>query len=150
VGLEIACLELGGWDTHITQGRDGGLLPGRLNDLAQALGAFVADLNKRMQRTTILVMTEFGRRAYENYSLGTDHGRASCMLLLGGGVLGGKVHAQWPTLAKDKLDGPGDLRVTTDYRDILAEALLKRAQNPRAAEVFPEYRPRFQNVFREV
>jgi uncharacterized protein (DUF1501 family) len=150
VGLEVACLNMGGWDTHVAQGRDSGWQPARLGDLGRALAAFAADLGPRMAHVTTVVMTEFGRRAYENSGLGTDHGRASCMLLLGGGVAGGKVYAQWPGLAQNQLDGPGDLRVTTDYRDVLAEILARRLQNTQTAEVFPEYTPHFQDLVRSV
>ncbi|HLK57239.1 MAG TPA: DUF1501 domain-containing protein [Chthonomonadaceae bacterium] len=148
VGLEIACLDMGGWDTHVAQGRDTGWQPARLSDLGRALAAFAADLGPLLARVTTVVMTEFGRRAYENSGLGTDHGRASCMFLLGGGVHGGRVFAQWPGLAEARLEGPGDLHVTTDYRDILAEILAHRLHNPHLADVFPEYTPRFHNLVR--
>jgi uncharacterized protein (DUF1501 family) len=92
VGLEVACLDKGGFDTHFAQGASTGLLAGLLDDLAKGLGAFAKDMGERMKRTTVVVMTEFGRRVYENTSLGTDHGRASFMFLLGGGVKGGKVY----------------------------------------------------------
>ena len=49
-------------------------------------------------RTTVVVMSEFGRRAAENSGLGTDHGRAGAMLVLGGHVVGGRVHGVWPGL----------------------------------------------------
>ncbi len=136
VGMEIACLEMTGWDTHVGQGRDTGYLSLRLKELADGVSAFYADIRGQRNEVTVLVMTEFGRRAYENYGLGTDHGRASAMFVLGGGVKGGRVYGDWPTLAKERLDG-GDLRVTTDYRDILAEVLHTRLNNPRFAEVFP-------------
>lgn len=151
VGMEVAFLETrGSWDTHIAQGREAGAQARLLSDLAQSLAAFAKDLNKGMKRVTVLVMTEFGRRAYENYSLGTDHGRASCFLLLGEGIVGGKVHGEFAGLAQDKLEDGGDLRVTTDYRDILAEILHKRVKNSRAKEIFPEYAPRFRGVAREI
>lgn len=86
-------------------------------------------------------MTEFGRRVAENASLGTDHGHGGVMMLLGGGLVGGRVHAQWPGLARDKLFGPGDLQVTTDYRDVLYEILSLRLSNPHADKVFPGYLP---------
>lgn len=148
VGLEIACLEMGGWDTHVAQGRDIGWQPARLGDLGRSLAAFATDLGPALQRVTVVVMTEFGRRAYENSGLGTDHGRASCMLLLGGGVQGGKVHTEWPGLKENQLDGPGDLRVTTDYRDVLAEIVARRLKNPDLATVFPEYTPHFHDIVR--
>ena len=91
VGMEVAFLDKNGWDTHITQGREAGWHANILGELGQTLAAFSADMGKEMRRITVIVMTEFGRRAYENYSLGTDHGRASCLFLLGGGVVGGKV-----------------------------------------------------------
>lgn len=150
VGLEAACLEAGGWDTHVAQGRDTGWQPARLSELGAALAAFAADLGPRLDRVTILVMTEFGRRAYENSGLGTDHGRASCLLLLGGALIPGKVYAEWPGLAPDSLDGPGDLRVTTDYRDLLAEIVAFRLKNRDLAAVFPDYTPRFRGIVRHI
>ena len=59
------------------------------------------------------------------------------MFVLGGNVRGGRVIADWPGLAKDDLEGPGDLRVTTDYRDILGEIVARRLQNEQVAKVFP-------------
>lgn len=148
VGLEIACLDLGGWDTHVAQGRETGWQAGRLSELAQGLGAFTRDLGAHLERTTIMVMTEFGRRAAENSGLGTDHGRASCMFLIGGGVQGGKVYARWPGLGPTQLEGPGDLPVTTDYRDVLAEVVTRRLKNPQIDTVFPEYTPNYHDIFR--
>jgi uncharacterized protein (DUF1501 family) len=141
VGLEIACLEMGGWDTHVAQGTTSGWLPNYLADLGRALAAFVADMGPDMKCLTVVVQTEFGRRLEENTGLGTDHGRASAMFLLGGNVVGGKVHAQWPGLEKSQLDEVGDLRVTTDYRDVLGEVLAKRLPGSLATEVFPGWSP---------
>ena len=146
VGLEIACLDMGGWDTHVAQGREVGWQALRLAELGKALAAFAHDLGPKMGKVTTIVMTEFGRRAYENTGLGTDHGRASCMLLMGGNVVAGKVHAKWPGLAPGKLDPVGDLRVTTDYRDVLAEILDHRLKNHNLTEVFPNYVPHFQKI----
>ena len=146
VGLEVACIDAGGWDTHVAQGRDAGWQPLRLAELGAALGAFAADIRSEMKHVTTVVMTEFGRRAYENTGLGTDHGRAGCMLVLGGNIRGGWVYADWPGLADSQLDGPGDLRVTTDYRDILAEIVQKRCRNPHMEKVFPDFTPRFRNI----
>ena len=138
VGLEAACLDHGGYDTHVVQGTSQGVLAGRLQSLAGALAAFAADLGPvRWGRTTVVVMSEFGRRVPENSGLGTDHGRAGVMLVLGGHVVGGKVHGKWPGLAPAQLDGPGDLKVTTDYRAVLAEVITHRLQNPNAGAIFP-------------
>ena len=121
LGLEVAALDKGGWDSHVAQGSTSGWLTSLLEDVGQSIAAFANDLGGEMKRVTLVVMTEFGRRVQENSGLGTDHGRASFMMVLGGGVHGGKVHGAWPGLAPDQLEGPGDLRVTTDYRNVLAE-----------------------------
>jgi uncharacterized protein (DUF1501 family) len=93
------------------------------------MSAFATDLGEEMRRVTVVVQTEFGRRVGENSGQGTDHGRGSFMFVLGGNVRGGKVYADWPGLAEDKLEGTGDLRVTTDYRSVLAETLETLFQN---------------------
>ena len=142
VGLEVACLNMEGWDTHVAQGSDTGWQAGRLNHLALACAAFAADLGSNMRRVTLVTMTEFGRRAYENSGLGTDHGRASFMFLLGGGVKGGRVYSDWPGLAAHQLEAPGDLHVTTDYRDVLAEVLSARQNCSALGQVFPSFSPR--------
>jgi uncharacterized protein (DUF1501 family) len=54
-------------------------------------------------------------------------------------VNGGKVHGQWPGLARDQLFGPGELIITTDYRDVLGEVVEKRLKNPRLSEIFLNY-----------
>jgi len=137
VGLEVACLDKGGWDTHVAQGSISGWMAGNLADLAQSLAAFATDMGDAMRHIMLVAMTEFGRRVRENSGLGTDHGRAGVMLVLGGGVRGGKVFARWPGLEPHQLEEPGDLRVTTDYREVLAEVVQKRLGNPNVARVFP-------------
>jgi uncharacterized protein (DUF1501 family) len=139
--MEVACLDRGGWDTHITQGVATGLLASQIQDVAESLAAFVKDIGPTaMRRVTVLVMTEFGRRVAENSGLGTDHGRASAMLVLGGKVNGGKCYAQWPGLKPDQMEAPGDLRVTTDYRTVLSEIVAHRLK---AAHLLPSIFPNF-------
>jgi uncharacterized protein (DUF1501 family) len=65
---------------------------------------------------------------------------------LGGSVHGGKVYGKWPGLREGQLIGPGDLAVTTDYRDVLSEILTKRLNNPAVHEVFPDHQPGMLNV----
>lgn len=137
VGLEVACLDKGGWDTHVAQGGVTGWMAANLADLAQSLSAFAKDMGEQMRSITLVAMTEFGRRVRENSGLGTDHGRAGVMLVLGGGVRGGKVYARWQGLEPHQLEEPGDLRVTTDYREVLAEIVRQRLGNPNVAKVFP-------------
>ncbi len=146
VGLEVSAIDLGGWDTHFAQGSSAGLMPNLMKDLAEGLAAFHADMADHQNQLTTVTMSEFGRRASENGSLGTDHGHGSMMMVLGGNVDGGKVHGQWPGLADGQLIGPGDLAVTTDYRDVLSEILTKRLNNPATNEIFPEYQPIMPNV----
>ena len=142
VGLEVAAVDLGGWDTHFAQGSTEGLMANLIRDLGDGLAAFHAEMRDHMHRLTVVTMSEFGRRAAENGSLGTDHGHGSLMMLLGGNVRGGQVHGTWPGLGSAQLVGPGDLAVTTDYRDVLSEILIKRLNNPALADIFPNYQAR--------
>ncbi len=139
VGLEVAVLDKGGWDTHVAQGSTGGWLAYLLDDLGKALAAFAQDLGPELGNVTVVAQTEFGRRAYENSGAGTDHGHGSVMTVLGGGTIGGKVYGKWPGLEDHQLDGPGDLAVTTDYRSVLSEVITKRMGNPDAGKVFMDF-----------
>jgi uncharacterized protein (DUF1501 family) len=136
VGLEVAAIDLGGWDTHFAQS---GIQATLLKDLSQGLAAFHAEMSDQLGNLTVVTMSEFGRRGAENGSLGTDHGHGSMMMTIGGHVNGGQVHGQWPGLAAEQLVGPGDLAVTTDYRDVLGEILHKRLNNSAIDKVFPGY-----------
>lgn len=133
VGLEAVTLSFDGFDTHADMAPR---LAPVLAELSGSLRAFVDDLGPDLARVTLVVMSEFGRRIAENGSRGTDHGRASCMLALGGGIRGGAVYGPWPTLAESALDR-GDLAVATDYRDVLAEIVTARLGNDRLDLVFP-------------
>ncbi len=146
VGLEVSAIDVGGWDTHFAQGASTGQMPNLMQDLAEGLAAFHTDMFDHMRQLTTVTMSEFGRRASENGSLGTDHGHGSMMMVLGGNVRGGKVHGEWPGMTEGQLIGPGDLAVTTDYRDVLSEILVKRLNNPATDEIFPEYKPKIAGI----
>ena len=118
VGLEIAFAESDGWDTHVRQGA--GVFANRASDLAEAIAAFRADLGPRGDDDVLMTMTEFGRTLHENGSGGTDHGRGSCLFVLGSEVRGGKVHGTLPRLREDELEDGRDLPVTTDFRAVFA------------------------------
>jgi uncharacterized protein (DUF1501 family) len=148
VGLEVSAIDVGGWDTHFAQGSTSGLMPNLMQDLADGLAAFHADMQAHMKGLTVVTMSEFGRRASENGSLGTDHGHGSMMMVLGGNVDGGKVHGEWPGMRDGQLIGPGDLAVTTDYRDVLSEVLVKRLNNPATDAIFPDYQPKALNILK--
>ena len=138
LGLKTASLALGGWDHHANQPDD---LSALLGELSDTLDAFATDMGVEMSRITVVTMSEFGRRAYENASAGFDHGYGGFMLALGGGVLGGEVYGEWPGLAPKQLVFSGDLDITTDYRTVLAELLGKRFAEPDLATVFPDLPP---------
>jgi uncharacterized protein (DUF1501 family) len=140
LGLRVGAVDLGGWDTHDYQGdRHEGYFGDLLGQLARGLEAFYTDLGGYAERTTVVVMSEFGRRLAQNGSYGTDHGHGSAMLVLGGGVNGGQVYGQWPGLSNEQLYDRADLAVTTDYRNVLSEVLVKRLGNPNVAAIFPGY-----------
>ena len=149
VGLEVACVDIGGWDTHAAEGGADGYMARLLQELGDGLAAFYTDLRDRLANVTVVTMSEFGRRVKENASGGTDHGHGNVMFVLGGGVAGGKVYGDWPTLAQDHLDGPGDLAITTDFRDVLGEIVQKRLTNDKINEVFPNHTTwNFRNILK--
>nr|BFE69598.1 hypothetical protein GCM10020092_028990 [Actinoplanes digitatis] len=94
-----------------------------------------------------MTVSEFGRRVRENGSGGLDHGYGNAMMLLGGGVVGGKVHGRWPGLDERRLVD-GDLAVTTDYRAVIAEILRERCGLANTRSVFPDVRTTNSGVVR--
>lgn len=136
VGLEAATIDLGGWDSHLAQQT---LIEPQMERLARGIRAFHRDLGADVARTAIVVMTEFGRRVAENSSFGTDHGRGSVMFALGSGIRGGRVLGGWPGLGSDVLDGPGDLPVRTNYRNVLAPILARMGGSEVVARAFPQF-----------
>ena len=139
VGVEVACIDMGGWDTHVAQGGSEGQQARLMDELAQSLRAFYEDVQTKLDQVTVVVMSEFGRRVQENGGLGTDHGHGNMMMVMGGGINGRHIYSQWPGLHEEQLVGPGDLAITTDYRDVLGELIRKRLNNPQTAEIFPNY-----------
>lgn len=138
LGLQVASIDFGGWDTHENEGDDGqGYYAGQISTLAAGLHAFYTDLTNYANRLTVVVMSEFGRRVNQNTSGGTDHGHGNFMLVLGGGINGG-LYGTWPGLATENLDEGKDLAITTDYRQVLGEVIMRRLQNPRLLDVFPK------------
>ncbi|WP_375406179.1 DUF1501 domain-containing protein [uncultured Amnibacterium sp.] len=124
-GVRVACIDVGGWDTHTGMGNvNGGDMQRHLADLAASLAAFTADLGSDLlDDTTVVTMSEFGRRVEENASGGTDHGHGGVVLVVGGGVQGG-VHGRWDGLAHRT--SLGDVPGSNDYRDVLTEVVSKR------------------------
>jgi uncharacterized protein (DUF1501 family) len=142
VGLEVACVDLDGWDTHFIQGGASGLQAELIETLASGLAAFDTDLLRDRSKVTTLVITEFGRRTYENGSLGTDHGRGFAAMVLGEGLAGGKFIGKWPGLDEEKwVIGPSGLDVIYDYRSVLSEILIGRMGLRDVIDVFPQFQP---------
>lgn len=139
-GLEIACVDVGGWDDHANEGGSTGAMATRLGDLTGAIGAFAADIGERLDSTMVMVMTEFGRTCRENGNSGTDHGHGSTMLLLGGALKGGRVLGDWRGLEEKALYESRDLPVATDFRDVFAEVLRGHMGWDPAKDFFPEYK----------
>lgn len=140
VGVEIAFAESGGWDTHVQQGAARGNFANRAKDLAQSIAAFWKDLEGYHDVVTLMTMTEFGRTIAENGSNGTDHGRGSCLFVLGATVAGGKVHGVVPTsLAPENLEDGRDLPVTTDFRAVFAEVAGKHLSIKDDSRIFPNW-----------
>lgn len=113
----------GSYDTHDSQrglqGQDG-----LLGELDAAVGAFYEDLRGHGQAERVLLMTwsEFGRRVEENGSAGTDHGAASLLFVLGSRVRGGLFGSP---LSLTDLDPDGNLKYTTDFRQVYASILSR-------------------------
>jgi uncharacterized protein (DUF1501 family) len=142
VGLEVAFTDTGNdvrWDTHINEGNSRGQLSNYLRTYGQALAAFATDLGKRMDDVIVITMSEFGRTARENGSRGTDHGHANMMFALGNSVKGGKVYGDFKGLKNDQLNEGRDLALTTDFRDIFAEAAAKHLGDKDLDKIFPGY-----------
>ena len=143
VGLEVAQADYDGWDHHRGQGGATGTHANMLGYLAQCITAFQKDLGKRMDKTLLLVMSEFGRTVQENGAQGTDHGSGGFMLAVGNmlkpstkgvGILG-----QLKTLGE--LESGRYQMVTTDFRTVYAEALQQLfGFDPMKSRIFPAYK----------
>ncbi len=139
LGLDVVTVDFGSWDHHNNLVSEFGA---RTVEFSRALAAFWTDMAAYRRRITLVTMTEFGRRFRENANQGTDHGSASGMLVLGGNVNGKRIYGQWPGLGAAQLRN-GDMVITTDYRQVLAEILVKRHAETKLHTVFPTvpYKP---------
>ena len=134
VGLQVATIDVGGWDTHTDEVNQ---LDRNLASAAGSLAAFLTDLGpERRSRVTVAVVTEFGRRVAMNASGGTDHGHGSVLWLLGGGLLGGRVHGRWNKLGDATLDG-GDVPGLNEVFDVLGELAQRRLGVGSLSTLFP-------------
>lgn len=146
-GLEIAAVDYGGWDHHAYQGANDGTMARMLTTLSEALRAFHDDLGTHMDKTMVLVMSEFGRTVYENGNRGTDHGRGGFMMAIGGMVKGGNIYGKWTGLEKKSLIAGRDLPVHVDFRVVFAEALYSLfGFQADKTDFFPDYKTRDRPV----
>jgi uncharacterized protein (DUF1501 family) len=139
VGLEVAFAESNGWDHHVNEGAATGQLAARLDDFARGLAALATDLGDRLDDTIILTMSEFGRAVAENGNRGTDHGHGNAMMVLGGAVRGGRIYGRWPGLARDQRFEGRDLAITTDFRDVFGEIVVRHLGSADPGAIFPGY-----------
>lgn len=137
---QVAFMEIGGWDTHISQNTT---FDNLLSPLGQGLATLVKGLEPIFSNTAIVVVSEFGRTVKENGTQGTDHGYGNAMWLLGGAIRGGKVYGEWPSLNQSALFENRDLSVTTDFRELLYQTLQQHlAISPASlSRIFPDYKP---------
>lgn len=140
-GPRIAALAFEGWDTHANEGGAKGRLANLLGGLDGAFAAFEQGLAPVWKDTVVMVVTEFGRTAAVNGTTGTDHGTGTVAFLVGGGVKGGRVVADWPGLKPEQLYQSRDLKPTTDIRAVakgVVSELFGLSGPVLAEKVFPD------------
>jgi uncharacterized protein (DUF1501 family) len=146
-GPSVAALAFDGWDTHANEGGATGQLATRLSGLDAAFEEFERGLGLKWKDTAVVAITEFGRTAKINGTIGTDHGTGTIALLAGGAIKGGRVIADWPGLKPGQLYQGRNLKPTTDLRAVLkgllsdqfglTEAVLAESVFPDSASVKP-------------
>ncbi len=144
LGLQVATVDVGGWDTHDQEGDGGtGYFADMIAELSAGIHALYTDLSgagagNYVNRLTLTVQSEFGREVFENNDHGTEHGYGNLMLVMGGHVNGG-LHGSWSGLNTGVLVDGTDVPVTTDYRRVLSEILIRRFGNNNLEAIFPGY-----------
>jgi uncharacterized protein (DUF1501 family) len=128
LGTRVIYVEHGSFDTHVNQKTTQNLL---LMQFSNAIGAFYDDLAAHGNERRVLTLTfsEFGRRIEENGSRGTDHGEASPLFLIGGGVRGG-LYGALPDLSATNM---GNVRYSVDFRSVYATVLERWLSRPSAS-----------------
>ncbi|WP_353650491.1 DUF1501 domain-containing protein [Nakamurella sp. A5-74] len=136
IGVRVGSIDVGGWDMHTDLIGD---MPTLLKSVADGLSVFFRDLGAKADTTTVVVMSEFGRRMEQNDNAGADHGHGGVALVMGGGVRGG-VRGRWAGLGPSVLDH-GDVPGTNDYRTVLGEVVGKRLglTASQVGQVFPGF-----------
>jgi len=148
VGVQVAFTDIGGWDHHVNEGAVQGQLGNVLREFADSISAFWTDLGNLAESTVLITMSEFGRTARENGNRGTDHGHANVMFVLGGPVRGGRVYGRWPGLDQSQLHEGRDLALTTDFRTVVGESVIRHLGNRDLNAVFPGFNNTPQSFLR--
>lgn len=142
--FKLAFLDVGGWDTHVSQGGATGYLANRIGELGRGLAAFADAIGPDVWKTTtVVILSEFGRTFRENGNRGTDHGHGSIYWILGGGVSGGRMVGEQVTLSAATLNQGRDLPVLTDYRALIGGLVARQygLSRDQLAKIFPAVSP---------
>lgn len=137
-GADIAVVSVGGWDTHAGQA---GALGYRLARLDAALMQMKDAIGSDWSRTTVAVVTEFGRTVRENGSRGTDHGTGAAAFVLGGGLKRSGMQGDWPGLEDGRLYEDRDLFPANDLRGLFRPLLAGHfgvSNTALSREIFPD------------
>ncbi len=139
----LGFLHFGGFDTHINQGGREGVLWTQLAEMEKGLLSLINTLGSLLDKTIVVVMSEFGRSAKENDLGGTENGYGGLMWVLGGPVEGGRVFGHFPGLATEFLSKGRDIPVRTDFRDIIVPILRKHMMfdDSSISAIFPHFTP---------
>lgn len=141
----LGFVDVGGWDTHVNEGAATGYLAQRLGELGRGLAGFADEIGpEAWSKTTVVVVSEFGRTFRENGDKGTDHGHGSVYWVLGGGVKGGRIVGEQVAINAASLNQNRDYPVLTDYRSLIG-GIVQRTQGLNAArlgQVFPDAAPK--------
>lgn len=145
IGVEVFHVDITGWDTHVEQGTVSGLLNNKMSDLSRNITALYRDLmQSQVTNWTLVVISEFGRRINENGGRGCEHGEGNTMFVVSPNLkptAGGKILTDWPGIAPGDRTAHDGLEPTTDDRDVWAEIITKRLNNPNLSKVLPGYSP---------
>ena len=142
--FNLGFVDVGGWDTHVNQGGATGYLAGRLAELGRGLAGFADEIGPAdWDRTSVVVISEFGRTFHENGDRGTDHGHGGAFWVLGGGVKGGRIVGRQVELIAANLNQDRDYPVLNEYRAVLGGLFARMYGLPpaRLQAVFPQTQP---------
>jgi uncharacterized protein (DUF1501 family) len=141
----LGFVDVGGWDTHVNEGAATGYLAQRLGELGRGLAGFADEIGPAVwDKTTVIVVSEFGRTFRENGDKGTDHGHGSVYWVLGGAVKGGRMAGEQVRVEQASLNQNRDYPVLIDYRALIG-GIVQRTQGLSAArveQVFPGVAPK--------